>query len=107
MTMSTEAPATAPESGIKSDRIAAFEAVCRRAANGDLEARISGFSDDPQWQPLASAINDMLDMADSYVRESAAAMDHCSRDLYYRPVLLRGIERIHLFESPFESVWIC
>jgi len=47
---------------------------------------------DPEWQPLASAINRMLDLADSFVRESAAAMDHCSRDLYYRPVLLRGLK---------------
>ena len=73
-------------------RIRAITQVCDRAAQGDLEARITGMGGDPEWQPLASAINRMLDLADSFVRESAAAMDHCSRDLYYRPVLLRGLK---------------
>jgi len=73
-------------------RIRAITEVCDRAAQGDLEARITGLGGDPEWQPLASAINRMLDLADSFVRESAAAMDHCSRDLYYRPVLLRGLK---------------
>ena len=73
-------------------RVAAITQVCDRAAQGDLEARITGLSGDPDWQPLASSINRMPDLADSFVRESAAAMDHCSRDLYYRPVLLRGLK---------------
>lgn len=73
-------------------RIWAITQVCDRAAQGDLEARITGLGGDPDWQPLASAINRMLDIADSFVREASAAMDHCSRDLYYRPVLLRGLK---------------
>lgn len=80
--------AAAPQRG---DRMAAIIEVCERAARGDLEARITGMADDPEWRPLAAAINHMLDLADSFVRESAAAMEHCSRDLYYRPVLLRGL----------------
>ena len=72
--------------------IRAITEICHRAARGDLEARITGLGDDPAWQPLASAINRMLDMADSFVREASAAMDHCSRELYYRPVLLRGLK---------------
>lgn len=73
-------------------RIAAIVAICNRAANGDLEARVTGLAEDPAWQPLATAINRMLDLADSFVREGSAAMDHCSRELYYRPVLLRGLK---------------
>ena len=63
-------------------------------AQGDLEARVTGLSNDPDWQPLASAMNRMLDLVDSFVRESVAAMDHCSHDLYYRPVLLRGLKGV-------------
>ena len=73
-------------------RIAAIAAICDRAANGDLEARVTGLAEDPEWHPLATAINRMLDLADSFVREGSAAMDHCSRELYYRPVLLRGLK---------------
>lgn len=66
--------------------------VCERASRGDLEARVTGLSDAPDWKPMADAINRMLDLADCYVREASAAMDHCSRELYYRPVLLRGLK---------------
>lgn len=64
---------------------------CRSAASGDLEARINGLCDHPGIGELASAINGMLDVADSFVRESAAAMSHCSQDQFHRPILLRGL----------------
>lgn len=90
--MSTDAKFTTEHDEHIARRIGAITTICKRAAQGDLEARITGMADDAAWQPLASAINQMLDIADSFVRESAAAMDHCSRDLYYRPVLLRGLK---------------
>ncbi len=66
--------------------------ICQRAAHGDLEARINGLAADPTaLGRLARSINHLLDVADSYVRESAAAMDHCSRGQFYRPILLRGL----------------
>ncbi len=73
-------------------RIEEFTRICARAAQGDLEARITGVGGDPTWQALAVAINGMLDMADSFVREAAAAMEHCSRDQFHRPILLRGLK---------------
>ena len=69
-------------------RIQMITQICERAAQGDLEARITGLAEDPNWQPLASAVNHMLDLADSFLRESAAAMDHCSHDLYHRSAKL-------------------
>ena len=66
--------------------------MCHHAAQGDLEARIIGLSDHPKLGGLARAINAMLDMADSFVRESAAAMLCCSRNEYHRPILLRGLK---------------
>lgn len=66
-------------------------ATCRRAASGDLEARLTGLSEHPRLAPLASSINSLLDIVDSYVRESSAAMQHCSRGEFHRPILLRGL----------------
>ena len=86
------APVPASDATTTAQRIRALTQICDRAAQGDLEARVTGLAGDPDWQPLAAAINRMLDLADSFVREGAAAMDHCSRDLYYRPVLLRGLK---------------
>ena len=65
--------------------------ACERAAAGDLEARIVEVPDGPLAQ-VCHAINRMLDTADSFVRETAAAMDACSRDVFHRPILLRGLK---------------
>ena len=65
--------------------------VCERASAGDLEARVLGVPSDGEHRRIGQAINRLLDIADAYVRESAAAMDHCSRDLFHRPILRRGM----------------
>jgi len=72
--------------------IARFAEICARAAQGDLEARITGIDRKDELGQLCHAINAMLDLADSFVRESSAAMDHCSRDRFHRPILLRGLK---------------
>lgn len=65
--------------------------VCEQAAQGDLEARLVGFSDEGELGRLTRAINRLLDVADSYVRESGAAMEHANRGEFHRPILLRGL----------------
>ena len=67
-------------------------AICRRAAAGDLEARITGMGTRSNFGRMCQAINDALDMSDSFVREAAAAMENCSRDRFHRPILLRGLK---------------
>lgn len=67
--------------------------ICERAGEGDLEARIAGIDcDDPALNRLFHAINHMLDVADSYTREAAAAMECCSKGEFHRPILLRGLK---------------
>jgi methyl-accepting chemotaxis protein len=66
-------------------------ALCQRAARGDLEARITDIDPASELVHLSQAINAMLDMADSFVREAAAAMEHCSREKFHRPILVRGL----------------
>jgi methyl-accepting chemotaxis protein len=66
--------------------------VCDRAARGDLEARSLDASANGDFGRLCTAINRMLDMADAYARESAAAMAECSQDRFHRPILLRGLQ---------------
>ncbi|MFO1489243.1 MAG: methyl-accepting chemotaxis protein [Verrucomicrobiota bacterium] len=66
--------------------------ICERAAAGDLEARIIHLHADPKFARVCRAINHMLDMADSFVRESAVAMRNCSNDRFHRPILLRGLK---------------
>lgn len=79
-------PAAGPDAGL--DEIVV---VCRRAAAGDLEARVTRLGDHTRLGPLAHALNAVLDVVDSYVRESSAAMAACSRGEFHRPILLRGL----------------
>lgn len=66
--------------------------ICERAGHGDLEARIVGIPDDPDLARMCRAVNQMLDIADSFVREAAAAMAACAHDRFHRPILLRGLK---------------
>jgi len=72
-------------------QISGLTEVCEQVANGDLEARVDGFENEDELAPVAHAINRMLDSLDTFVRESSAAMDHCAKGLFYRPILLRGL----------------
>jgi methyl-accepting chemotaxis protein len=65
--------------------------ICERAAQGDLEARIPISDTSGEFGKMCQAINHVLDVADAYVRESAAAMQTCSRDRFHRPILVRGL----------------
>jgi methyl-accepting chemotaxis protein len=65
--------------------------VCEQAAAGDLEARIVPTPKDPELARVSRAINHLLDMSDAYVRESAAAMQHCAEHKFHRPILHRGM----------------
>ena len=66
-------------------------AACKAVSAGDLEARIIGLDDHPQWATAARTLNQLLDTVDSFVRESSAAMSACSRGEFHRPILLRGM----------------
>src|SRR5664279_2500569 len=68
-------------------------AVCSQAARGDLEARIPGARDGGSMGLLQKSINDMLDIVDAFVRESAASMEYISRGKFFRKVLVRGLPR--------------
>lgn len=65
--------------------------LCEMAARGDLEPRLRNDQPDPQMKRLVIAINHLLDMVDSYVRESEAALEHASQGKYYRQMLVRGM----------------
>lgn len=73
-------------------RTAEVTAICKRAAAGDLEARITGMGTRSNFGKMCQAINETLDMADSFVREAAAAMENCSRERFHRPILQRGLK---------------
>lgn len=65
--------------------------ICNQISTGDLEARINGIPGNHQLKNLAEAINNTLDLIDAYTRESATAIQYCSEDKFYRPLLTQGL----------------
>ena len=90
----TTRPSAGPPSGPSSDAdlLAYFTEICERAGQGDLEARVVGVDPSSDMGRLGHAVNAMLDMADSFVREASAVMEHCGRDQFHRPILLQGLK---------------
>lgn len=66
-------------------------AVCSRAAEGEIDARVIGIPVGGKIAPLAHSINHLLDIFDAYVRESTASMEECSHGRFHRPIILRGM----------------
>ncbi|MCJ9704749.1 MULTISPECIES: methyl-accepting chemotaxis protein [unclassified Bradyrhizobium] len=65
--------------------------VCRKAARGDLEARILSERQAGRIGAVQKSVNDMLDITDAFVREASASMDYASRGKYFRKILARGL----------------
>ncbi len=67
--------------------------VCKAAARGELEERVLRCdSDNSQIKILATAINDLLDIVDAYVRESGASLNAAAHGKFYRRVVLNGLQ---------------
>ena len=71
--------------------IAAAAAVCENAMRGNLESRTTLDRDGGHIGTLQAAVNDMLDIVDAFVRESAASMEYASRGKTFRKIVIRGL----------------
>ncbi len=81
-----EARAEAYRSGL-----AAIVAVCKEAAVGDLEVRVATQGAEPLVNEGRLALNQLLDLVDAFVRESAASLAAASEGHFYRKFILRGM----------------
>jgi len=68
-----------------------IQRVCTAAAEGDLEARILHIDPDDPQAPALNAINQMLDMADAFVREASTSLQYASDGKFFRRVLPQGL----------------
>ncbi|MHB1139046.1 MAG: methyl-accepting chemotaxis protein [Microthrixaceae bacterium] len=71
--------------------LVALTAVCQAAVRGDLEPRVSHLGDDPELRAARSALNDLLDLVDAYVRESSVSLDYAAEGRFYRRFIARGL----------------
>ncbi|WP_022721538.1 methyl-accepting chemotaxis protein, partial [Rhodopseudomonas sp. B29] len=71
--------------------IAKARDVCIRIAGGDFEARILHIPDNGRTGEMLSAINDVIDGCDAFVREATAAMQAVQERRYFRRILPGGL----------------
>jgi len=70
--------------------------ICVQAASGDFEVRITDIDEAGSLGELQWAVNNLIDRTDSFVRESATAMEYVSQKKYYRPIIETGQRGIFL-----------
>jgi len=68
-----------------------ISSVCRRAAAGDLEARIIDIDQDAPGAEKMDALNQLLDMTDGFIREACGALNAASEGRYHRIFLSEGM----------------
>jgi methyl-accepting chemotaxis protein len=85
-------PATPASAAAGNDRVLALIAeVCRKAAAGDLEARLPSLGESDQAKAARTAVNGLLDNTDAFVREAGAALDAAAEGRFHRKFLTRGM----------------
>jgi len=65
--------------------------VCTQASKGNLEVRILEVPDGGALGALQHGINNMLDIADAFVREASGSASYVAQGKYFRKVLLKGL----------------
>jgi methyl-accepting chemotaxis protein len=76
---------------VSDDALYAIADCCRRAAAGDLEARVPPLDDSPAAAEARAAINELLDRTDAFVREAGAASAAGAAGHFYRRFLTAGM----------------
>jgi methyl-accepting chemotaxis protein len=66
--------------------------VCRKAAAGDLEARLPGIGESADAVDARTAINGLLDSTDGFLREAGAASAAAAEGRFHRRFLTRGTQ---------------
>lgn len=71
--------------------IARAAEICGAVKRGRFEERATHIGCAGALAPFLSALNDMIDVTDAFVREAGASMEAVSRGVYYRRIAERGL----------------
>jgi len=72
-------------------RIRHINTVLQSTASGDFNARLIGITEASELAVLEMRINQNLDIADAFIRESAAALHYVAEGKFFRPVSELGL----------------
>ena len=65
--------------------------ICQTVAKGDFESRLTRITERGTIGELLWSINELIDRADAFVRESSASMEHVSENRYFRQIVETGM----------------
>ncbi|GLY99744.1 methyl-accepting chemotaxis protein [Actinoplanes sp. NBRC 103695] len=89
--MSRRSATPAPAAAGNSQVLKLIADVCRKAAAGDMEARLPSLGDSTDAVAARTALNGLLDNTDAFVRESGAALEAAADGRFHRRFLTRGM----------------
>ena len=72
--------------------MARISATCQKICDGDFEARLTSITQTGELADVQYKVNDMIDRCDAFVREASASLDAVCRNIYYRRILLGGLQ---------------
>ncbi len=81
----------APASGQHEQALAEIAAICAQISRGNFEARIIEIASDPVIATVQHKVNDMIDRCDAFVREATASLAAVCKGIYYRRIMLGGL----------------
>lgn len=71
--------------------LASMRRTCEAVAAGDFEKRIALLRECGAALRTGEAVNNLIDMADAYLRESMAMLQHAAEEKFYRIFILTGL----------------
>ena len=74
-------------------------ALCTTVAGGNFHERLVGIREGGEVDEVAHAINDLIDRADAFIRETVATIDCVLANKYYRRVIETGLRGAFLNSS--------
>lgn len=86
------------------DDLSGALAVLEKVVAGDFEARLTGITATGDLGELLHTMNDLIDRCDTYVRESAACMEHVSNNQYFRKIIETSMQGSFLNASKTVNV---
>ncbi len=72
--------------------IGKIAAICDEIIKGNFEARITRVTEEGALGDAQHRINDMIDRCEAFIRESTASLDAVCRSIYYRRILVGGMQ---------------
>src|SRR5690606_32943054 len=86
-----QGPKTARDGDDLCQAVTVLADVVAKAAEGDLEVRVPHLGGAPELEAVRSGVNRLLDVVDSFVRESQAALAAAAAGRYHRRFLTQGM----------------